>query len=100
MTIVVRYKATGLTAENYDESTRQLEAAGVESLPDVLETHVCFGTDGNLQVSEIWDSREQFAPFGPRLQSMPVLAELGIVFSAAPETFDARGLGKRQRAWL
>jgi len=35
-----------------------------------------------VQVSEIWDSRAQFETFGERLRRMPVLAELGIEFSA------------------
>ena len=95
MSIVVRFKPTGLTAKTYDESTRQLEEAGVERLPDGLDYHVCFGKDGNLQVSEIWDSREQFEAFGERLQSMPVLAELGIEFSAPPEIFEVHALVKR-----
>ena len=95
MSIVVRFKPTSLTAETYDESTRQLEEAGVEPLPEGLDYHVCFGTEGNLQVSEIWDSREQFEAFGERLRQMPVLGELGIEFSAAPEIFDVHKIVKR-----
>jgi hypothetical protein len=41
-----------------------------------LDYHVCFGSDESLNVSEIWDSQEQFEAFGERL--MPVLAEVGI----------------------
>jgi hypothetical protein len=37
---------------------------------------VCFLQDGNVRVSEIWDSREQLDAFGERL--MPLLAEVGI----------------------
>ena len=95
MSIVVRFNPAGLTAATYDESTRQLEEAGVERLPDGLEYHVCFGTDGNLQVSEIWDSREQFEAFGERLRRMPVLAELGIEFSGEPEIFEVHKIVKR-----
>ncbi len=95
MSIVVRFKPTSLTAETYDESTRQLEEAGVERRPDGLDYHVCFGIDGNLQVSEIWDSREQFEAFGERLRLMPVLAELAIEFSGPPEIFDVRRIVKR-----
>jgi hypothetical protein len=95
MTIVVRFKPTALTAETYDESARQLEEAGVELRPEGLEYHVCFGTDGNLQVSEIWDSREQFEAFGERLRPMPVLGELGIEFSGEPEIFDVHRIVKR-----
>ncbi len=95
MSIVVRFKPTGLTAETYDEGTRQLEEAGVERLPDGLEHHVCFGTDGNLQVSEIWESREQFEAFGERLQKLPVLAELSIEYSSPPEIFEVHKIVKR-----
>ena len=95
MSIVVRYNATSLTAETYDESTRQLAEAGVERRPDGLELHVCFGEDGNLQVSEIWDSREQLVAFGERLRQMPVLTQLGIEYSGAPEIFDVHELVRR-----
>ena len=95
MSIVVQFKPTSLTAETYDESTRQLEEAGVERLPDGLELHVCFGADGNLQVSEIWESREQFEAFGERLQQLPVLAELDIEYSSPPEIFEVHKIVKR-----
>jgi hypothetical protein len=95
MSIVVRFNPISLTAETYDESTRQLEEAGVEPRPEGLDYHVCFGTDGNLQVSEVWDSREQFESFGERLRRMPVLAELGIEFSAGPEIFEVHKIVKR-----
>ena len=95
MSIVVCFKPTSLTAAAYDESTRQLEEAGVERRPEGLDYHVCFGGDGNLQVSEIWDSREHFVAFGERLRRMPVLTELGIEFSAPPEIFDVRTIVKR-----
>lgn len=58
-----------------------------------LEYHVCFGTEGNLRVSEIWDSREQLAAFGERL--MPILADAGIEFSADPEILDVHNIVKR-----
>jgi len=95
MSIVVRFNPVSLTAETYDESTRQLAEAGVEVHPAGLDYHVCFGTDGNLQVSEVWDSREEFEAFGARLRLMPVLAELGIEFSGGPEIFDVHRIVKR-----
>ena len=58
MSIVVRFNPADLTVEQYDESIRRLEAAG-DFPPDGLDYHVCFGSDGSLHVSEIWDSREQ-----------------------------------------
>ena len=93
MSIVVRFNPTGLTAEQYDRSTSKLEEAGVEFPPDGLDYHVCFGSEGNLKVSEIWDSREQFEAFGERL--MPVLSEVGIEFSGEPEVFEVHNIIKR-----
>jgi hypothetical protein len=95
MSIFVRFKPTSLAAATYDESTRQLEEAGVERRPEGLDYHVCFGTDGNLQVSEIWDSREYFDAFGERLRVMPVLVQLGIEFSGPPEIFEVHRIVKR-----
>lgn len=93
MSIVVRFSPASLTAEQYDESTRALEEAGIEFPPDGLDYHVCFGEDGNLKVSEIWDSREQFEAFGEHL--MPVLAQAGIQFSGEPEIFEVHSIEKR-----
>ena len=93
MSIVVRFSPTGMTAEKYDESTRKLEEAGVDFPPEGLDYHVCFGSEGSLVVSEIWDSREQLEAFGERL--MPVLAEAGIEFSGEPEIFEVHNIEKR-----
>ena len=60
--------------------------------PDGLEYHVFFGSEGNLRVSEIWDSREQFDAFGERL--MPVLAEIGIK-TGEPELLEVHNIVKR-----
>ena len=93
MSIVVRFSPTALTAEKYDESTRALEEAGVDFPPDGLDYHVCFGSEGNLRVSEIWDSREQFEAFAEHL--MPVLSKVGIDFSGEPEVFEVHNIEKR-----
>ncbi len=92
MSIVVRFNPTAMTAAKYDETIRLIEAAGTFP-PDGLDDHICFGSDGNLRVSEIWDSREQFEAFGERL--MPILAEAGIEFSGPPEIFEVHKLIKR-----
>ena len=76
MSILVRFAPTSVTTtEQYDETIRRLQEAG-DFPPEGMEYHVCFPQDGNVRVSEIWDSREQFDAFGERL--MPLLAELGI----------------------
>jgi hypothetical protein len=75
MSVLIRFAPASLTAAQYDESVRKLEEQG-DFPADGLDYHVCFGTDGSLRVSEIWDSREQLDAFGERL--MPVLSEVGI----------------------
>ena len=85
MSIVVRFSPKSLTIEKHNEVTRRLEETGAWP-PDGLDYHVVFGSDGNLHVSEIWDSPEQFQTFGATL--MPVLAEVGIEFSGDPEVFE------------
>jgi hypothetical protein len=58
-----------------------------------MEYHICFGTDGNLRVSEIWDSQEQLRAYGERL--MPILADAGIQLSGEPEVFEVHNIIKR-----
>lgn len=84
MSILVRFTPPSLTTAQYDESVRRLEATGAFP-PDGLDYHLCFGTDGELRVSEVWDSREQWEAFAERL--MPILAEVGIE-PGEPAVFD------------
>jgi hypothetical protein len=93
MSIVVRHSPVNLTRATYDESASRLEAAGIWPNPDGLDIHLLFGTEGNLRVSELWDSREQFQAFGEQL--MPILTDMGIEFSAEPEVFEVHNLIKR-----
>jgi hypothetical protein len=73
--LLVRFTPSSLTTDQYDETIRRLEKSG-DWLPEGLESHVAFKSNGNLRVSEIWNSREQFNAFGERL--MPVLKDVGI----------------------
>ena len=91
MSIVVRFTPTSLTAAKYDATIQALKESGTFP-PDGLDYHICFGSDENLRVSEIWDSREQLAAFGERL--MPILAAAGIEFSGEPEIFEVHNLIK------
>lgn len=75
MSILVRFSPPSATRGQYDESIRRLEEQG-DFPPDGAEYHCAFFVDGNLRVSEVWDSREQFEAFGERL--MPLLADIGI----------------------
>jgi hypothetical protein len=91
MSILARFTPASLTAEQYDESVRRLEESGAWPA-DGLEYHVCFGSDGNLRVSEIWDSKEQFEAFGPKL--MPVLSDIGIE-PGEPELLEVHNIVRR-----
>lgn len=77
MSMLARFApASRPTTDQYDETIRRLEQAG-DFPPDGLEYHVAFlSADGNLRVSEIWESQQQFEAFGQRL--MPLLSEVGI----------------------
>ena len=90
--ILVRFTPTSdVTTEQYDESVRRLEKSG-DWLPEGLEYHVAFKSDGKFRVSEIWDSREQFDAFGERL--MPVLKDVGIE-PGKPEMLEIHNIIKR-----
>jgi hypothetical protein len=92
MSIVVRFTPAGLTAEQYGKAVRMLEDQGAFP-PEGLDYHVCFGSDGDLRVSEIWDSEEKFEAFGKRLT--PVLAEVGIKAADPPAHFEVHNIFKR-----
>ncbi len=91
MSVHIRFTPASMTAQQYDDAVRRLDEVG-DWPPDGLEYHVCFGTDGNLRVSEIWDSQEQLNAFGERL--MPVLSEIGIE-AGEPELVEVHNIVKR-----
>ncbi|MEA2475455.1 MAG: hypothetical protein QOE06_3370 [Thermoleophilaceae bacterium] len=82
MSILVRFTPANLTADQYENVNRRL-AEGGDSAPDGRELHVCFGNEGELRVSEVWESEEKMQAFGERL--MPILGEFGIEQGAPPE---------------
>jgi hypothetical protein len=91
--VLARFTAApNVTTEQYDETIRRLEKSG-DWLPDGLEFHVAFKSNGNFRVSEIWDTREQFDAFGERL--MPVLKDVGIELSGKPEMLEIYNIIKR-----
>jgi hypothetical protein len=93
MSIVVRFHPTNVTIAQYEEVVRHEQGGGFTFPPDGRDYHICFGTDGDLRVSEIWDSPEQFQAYGEVL--MPILADVGIQFSAEPEVFEVHNIIKR-----
>jgi hypothetical protein len=91
--VLARFTAApAVTTEQYDESVRRLEKAG-DWPPKGLVYHVAFGSKGNLRVSEIWDSREEFDAFGRRLK--PVLDDVGIELAGEPEMLEIHNIIKR-----
>ena len=91
MSVVVRHHPKGLTRQQYDEVSRRMEGAGSWP-PEGMDMHVLFGAEGDMRVSEIWDSEEQFRAFADRL--MRVLDEVGVAYSE-PEVFEVHELQKR-----
>ena len=85
MSILVRFSPQGLTREQYDEVQRRLDEAG-HWPPEGIEYHVAFGADGDMKVSEIWSSNEQFEAFGQNL--LPILQDVGIALAGAPEIIE------------
>ncbi|MDQ3849626.1 MAG: hypothetical protein M3296_03300 [Actinomycetota bacterium] len=85
MSILARFAPRGTTStEQYDEVIRRLEESG-DFPPDGLELHVCFLAEGNVRVSEVWESQEKLDAYAERL--MPVLSEVG-VDSGEPEILE------------
>jgi hypothetical protein len=82
MAVLVRFTPSGLTRDQYWNVGRKLEEGG-NWPPAGLLAHVCFGEQGNLRVSEVWESREQQERFAQAL--MPVLEQEGIGFAGEPE---------------
>jgi len=92
MSIVVRYAPVpSSTIEQYDEVMRRLQESG-EMPADGFDYHVAFLSEGQLLVSEVWDSPEQLQAFGARI--MPLLADVALEHSGQPG--DLRGAQHHQ----
>jgi hypothetical protein len=61
--------------------------------PDGLQMHVCFGSDGDLRVSEIWDSEEQLRAMLDKI--LPVANDVGVQIAGEPEIFEVHSLETR-----
>jgi hypothetical protein len=91
VSLLIRFAPPSLTAQQYDDVVRRLNEDGV-SPADGLDYEICFGSEGNLKVSLVWDSQEQMEAFAQRL--MPILAEMGID-PGQPEIFQVHNIIKR-----
>jgi hypothetical protein len=75
VSVLIRFAPPSLSAEQYDAAVQRLNDEGVFPA-EGLDYEICFGSDGHLKVSQVWDTQEHLEAFGARL--MPILAELGI----------------------
>ena len=92
MSIVVRYAPVpSTTTEQYDEVVRRLEESG-EFPADGFDYHVAFYSEGQLRVTEIWDSKEQLEAFGRRV--MPLLSDVALEHSGEPEILEVHNIIK------
>jgi hypothetical protein len=75
MSLAVYFHPENMSAKQYDEIIKKLEAAGHGS-PKGRSHHSAFGPADRLMVYDVWDSQADFDAFGAAL--MPVLAEAGV----------------------
>ena len=93
MSIVVRYAPVpSTTTDQYDEVVRRLQESG-ELPADGFGYHVAFYSEGQLRVTEVWDSLEQFQAFGQRVMSL--LADVALEHSGQPEILEVHNIIKR-----
>lgn len=91
MSKLIRFSPPSLTARQYDEVVHRLNEQGVFPA-EGLDYEICFGSDSNLKVSQVWDSQDQLDAFGARLR--PILTDLGID-PGEPEMVDVHHIIKR-----
>ena len=85
MSIVVRISPSNMTRQQYDAVRNPLTEAG-DWPADGCQLHVLFGDEGDLRVSEVWESQEKLDAFGEKLR--PRIEEAGIQLSGEPEVFE------------
>ena len=93
MAVLIRFTPSAMTSEQYNSVGQKLEDAG-HWPPEGLLAHVCFGSSGNLRVSEVWESRELQEQFAEKL--MPVLQEESVDLSGEPEILAVEGYLMRE----
>ena len=91
MSLIVLFSPESLTSDQYDHVVRRLNEENI-SPADGLDYEVCFGSGDKMQVSLVWDSKEQFEAFAARL--MPILAEFDID-PGQPEVLEVHNIIKR-----
>ena len=90
MAFVVKFKPAGFTAEKYKETIKQLNAAGAGA-PKGRSYHVCYGDPNDVDITDVWDSMEDFEAFGVTL--IPIMKSLG-VDTGHPDVQEIHGIVK------
>ncbi|HEY8781909.1 MAG TPA: hypothetical protein VIM16_09860 [Mucilaginibacter sp.] len=75
MALVLKFKPAGFTTAKYDEAIKQLNAAGAAA-PKGRSYHVCCGDPNSVEITDVWDSMEDFQAFGETL--VPIMHSLGV----------------------
>jgi hypothetical protein len=75
MAFVVKFKPVGFSAAKYQETIKQLIAAGAGT-PKGRTYHVCYGDPEGVDITDVWDSMEDFQAFGITL--IPIMNSLGV----------------------
>ena len=75
MSFVLTFAPSGMSTAKYDECIEKLNAAGAGS-PKGRSYHVCYGDPNSVQVTDVWESMEDFQAFGTTL--IPILQSLGV----------------------
>ena len=65
MSLSIYFKPKSMNARQYDDVTNKLEKAGLGN-PKGRIYHACFGNNKNLQVLDIWETKEDFDKFGEK----------------------------------
>jgi hypothetical protein len=69
MATLIRYAPHSLRREQYDKVNEILQSQGDGDPPQELKMHVLFGEEGDLRVSEIWESEDAWRGFWDVLKS-------------------------------
>ncbi len=75
MAIVAHFETPGMTVEQYEQTLKKLEEAGLGS-PDGRIYHVASPIEGGWSVTDVWESEEKLGAFGDAL--MPILSSTGV----------------------
>lgn len=87
-TVIVIFDVPGMTAAQYDQVMKDLDAAGAGS-PQGRQAHYAAPKAGGWLVVDIWDSPDALNQFAPTL--MPILAKNGVT-PPQPQVYPAHNL--------